>query len=69
MHERYAIYADTESNLKLTEEQRRKMTTEQLHKSNIVGVKREDDIHIYTTKHYFYGLLIQKMLLKVKRRT
>ena len=68
MHEKYAIYADTESNIQLTEEQRRKMNTEQLRKSSLVGVKREDDIHIYTTKHYFYGMLIQKMWKRVKRR-
>ena len=61
VNSKYAIYADTESNINLTEKDRRKMSVENLYRSSTVGVKRDDDVYLYTTRHYFYVLLIQKM--------
>lgn len=66
VHAQYAIYADTQSNLSLSLKQRQLMSTDQLRRLSIVGVPREDDIYLYTTRHYFYGMLIQKLWRQLK---
>jgi len=60
VHNKYAIYADSEANLHFTDEQRRAMLLNELRLTNVAGAKHEGDINLYTTKHYYYGLAIQK---------
>lgn len=62
----YAIYVDTSSNIGLSMKQRQLMSTEQLQRVSTSDGQREDDVHVFTTKHYYYGRLIQKLWRRIK---
>lgn len=34
------------------------MNEKELRQTNLAGSKQHDDINLYTTKHYFFGLAI-----------
>ena len=58
-----AKYADTTSNLHLTHEERTKMNYEQLMEANMDDKWRQNnDINLYTTKHFLSGKLILEQL-------
>ena len=35
---------------------------------NLNGLNQKDDLYVYTTKHYFYGLMIQRAWNRKKLR-
>ena len=56
VHSKYAVFADSEANLHISDAERRTMNEKELRKKNITGQRQQDDVNLYTTKHYFYGL-------------
>ena len=56
VHSKYAVFADSESNLHFSDAERRSMNEKELRRKNTMGQRQQDDINLYTTKHYFYGL-------------
>ena len=64
VNEKYAIYADTESNIHLSDEERKKMSYEELLDLANQGVRTAGDVNILTTRHYFYGKRIAKIWMK-----
>ena len=56
------MFVDTESNLHLSEAERRAMPPYELKQLNTKNKKQDDDVNVLTTRHYFYGLLIQKAI-------
>ena len=58
VHESYAIYADTEQTLAVKDLDRRLMKSQNLRAMNRSERNEKDDLNVYTTKHYFYGIVI-----------
>ena len=56
IHEKYSVYADTEQSLEIPDAERRQMKHIKLQQMNLNGLNQKDDLYVYTTKHYFYGL-------------
>ena len=56
VHKKYAVYADSEANLHIADADRRVMKVKELRSKNMTNARQRDDVNVYTTKHYFYGL-------------
>ena len=68
VNEKYAIYADTVSNIHLSDEERRKMSYEELLDLATKNANSPDDVNILTTRHYFYGKRIAKVWIQSRHR-
>ena len=62
VHNTFAVYVDTESNIHLSEAERRAMPLDELRMLNTNNKKQDDDVNVFTYRHYHYGLLIQNAI-------
>ena len=65
VHDKYAIYADTLKTCHLSDAERRQMNPEELLKLCKEGQKSIDDVDILTTKHIYYGTLMQRAIRRI----
>ena len=72
VHESTALYADTNSNFTIPHEERLRLKMEADELKRVFEVTTSSPelqvIHLLTTKHYFYGMLIADAFRRIKHR-
>jgi len=70
LHDNVSVYADTESNMNISHQDRKATKLDELkdiNRKNISSSDGAEDIYLMTTKHYYNGILMYNKL--IERRT